>query len=262
MDFRVSNEDFTDLIDKDFVVSLVEFENTIQFETRIPDYIYDEAKKQYPDIYDQDWIDELVRNEKMRFGCAQSLKNKAKSKIIRSVSLNGIKSEIHDLSLKLNIIHTFKESHGEKMLFIKFNGQTSQSRDMNFGAGMGLINTIKFQYFIGYHFLGMRKKFLSDEDIMVEKYSANYKCSDFEGEHNKYKEEEIIPLHNTEKQGEILKANYLIIPWTEEREQYLKSIQDNFTIMTDKLNEFLKDLTETKLDHLIENQPVRKMLSD
>lgn len=158
LEFRVSNEDFTDIIDKDFVVSLVDFENTIQFETRIPDYIYDEAKKQYPDIYDQEWIDKMVENEKRRFGCAQSFKNKAKSKIIRSIHLNGIKSEIHDLSMKLNIIHTFKESHGDKKIFIQFKGQTSQSRDMNFGAGMGLVNSIKFQYFIGYHFLGMIKK--------------------------------------------------------------------------------------------------------
>ena len=59
-----------------------------------------------------------------------------------------------------------------------------------------------------------------------------------------------------------MKNDYLIIPWSEERELYLKKIQTNFTTMTDKLNEFLKDLTEIKLDHLIENHPIQKFLPE
>lgn len=261
LNFLISNEYFTEIINKDFVVSLVEYEGTIQFETRIPDYLYEEAKKQYPDLYDQDYITEKANKEIKSFGCAQDFKNKAKSKVIRSATLNGIKGEIHDLSLKLNIIHTFEGTHGEKMIFINFSGQTGQARDANFGANMGLVNSIRFQYFVGYKFDGMGKKHLSDEMIHIEKYSANYKCGISDGEHNKYREESIVPLHSTDKEREKLKDSYLIIPWSEEREQYLKDIQTSFTIMTNKLNEFLKDLTQIKLDHLIDNHPVRKFLT-
>lgn len=262
INFQISNENFTDFIEKDFTVSLVEFDNTIQFETKIPDYLYEEAIKQYPDIYDQNYIDEKVADEKIRFGCVQGFKNKARSKTLRSATLNSIKSEISDLSLKLIILHTFEDKHGDKVIFVSFSGQTQNCRDANFGASMGLTNLIKFQYFVGYKFDGQGKKHLSDEIVHIEKYSSNYKCGLSEqGEQYKIREEEIVPLHNTENGIKVLKSNYLIIPWTEEREQYLKDIQTSFTLMTDKLNEFLKDLTEIKLDHLIENHPVRKFLT-
>ena len=44
--------------------------------------------------------------------------------------------------------------------------------------------------------------------------------------------------------------------------ELLEKIQDNFTTLTNKLNDFLNDLTEEKLDHLIENQPIQKLLPD
>jgi hypothetical protein len=45
-DFWVSNQEFTQLIQKQFTISFVQFDGTIQFETRIPDYIYNECIKQ------------------------------------------------------------------------------------------------------------------------------------------------------------------------------------------------------------------------
>jgi hypothetical protein len=118
------------------------------------------------------------------------------------------------------------------------------------------------QYFIGYRFNGIVKDHLTGNEMVVEKYSAYYKCGIGDGSWNIGREQELKPLHHTIDDKEKLKQQYLIIPWSEEREQYLKDIQTSFTIMTDKLNEFLKDLTEIKLDHLIENHPVRKLLSE
>jgi hypothetical protein len=189
--------------------------------------------------------------------------SKPKSRILRSPLLQNIKEELFSLSNKLITLNTFEEKNGEKMLFIYFKGQTVERRDMNFGADMGILNSIEFQYFVGYRFVGLIDKYLSEgEKIMVEKYSSYYKRGIGEGLQQAYKEHEMCPLHRIESEKENLKRKYILVPWSEEREQYLKEIQTNFTIMTDKLNEFLKDLTEIKLDHLIENQPINKMLTN
>jgi len=257
IDWFVTNEEFTKLVTKKFTISIVNFDNTIQFETRIPDYIYNECIKQYPDIYDKKFIENRITEEIKKYGTIQNLKNiKPKSKILRSPTLELIKGELETLSNMLITLNTFEEKNGEKVIFIYFEGSTSQKRNKHYGANMGILNSIQFQYFIGYHFNGMVREHLTDNDILVEKYSAFYKCVGVD----KWKERELKPLHRTEKEKETLKQEYLIIPWSEEREQYLKDIQTNFSTMIDKLNEFLKDLTEVKLDNLIENHPVQKLL--
>jgi hypothetical protein len=261
LDFIVSNDNFTDFIPKKLTVSLVNFENTIQFETKIPDYLYNEAVKQFPDIYDQAFLDEKTKEEVLNYGTKQQ-DNKAKSKIIRSPLLNELRTFLYDLSSKINIIYTFKDDYGEKMLFIYFKGDTSIQRDGRYGGNMGLLNSLSFQYFTAFYYKGVSKKLFSDEFIEIEKYNVYYKCGLSENINHSHREKELKPLHNTEKELIELKNKYLIIPWTEEREEYLKDIQVNFINMTDKLNVFLKNLTETKLDFLIENKPINKLLAE
>ena len=244
--FLIVNEQFTDREWKDLNVSIVEMDNTVQFETVYPDYIYNEAKKISPELYDS--------------------RTKAKTKIIRCPYLQGLKDDLADISIKIETVHTFKDDYGEKVIFIKFHGQINEPRSWT-GGGMGLVNVINFQYFIGYRFIGFGKKNLLDEkERKLEKYTSQYKLGRFEGRGDGSscdgRENTIVSLHQTDKDMEYLKREFVIIPWTEEREEYLKKIQENFTTLTNKLNDFLKDLTEEKLDHLIENQPVRKLLSE
>lgn len=262
-DFWVSNQEFTKLIQRQFTISFIQFDGTIQFETKIPDYIYDECIKQYPELYDKKFIEDRNAEEMKKYGTVQNLKNtKPKSKILRSPQLDFIKGELETLSNKLITLNSFEDINGEKIIFIYFKGSTGQQRDRYYGANMGLLNSIQFQYFTGYHFNGIVKEHLTDKEIIVEKYSAYYKCGIGDGAWNIGREQELKPLHTTAADKNKLKQQYLIIPWSEEREQYLMDIQTSFTVMTDKLNEFLKDLTEIKLDHLIENQPVKKLLSE
>lgn len=260
LDFNISNEKFTDIIQKKLTVSLVNFENTIQFETKIPDYLYNEAIKQFPDIYDQAFLDEKTRDEIKKYGTKQQ-DNKAKSKIIRSPLLNDLRTYLYDLSSKINIIYTFKDNYGEKMLFIYFKGDTSLQRDGRHGGNMGLLNKLSFQYFTAFYYKGTSKKMFSDELIEIEKYNVYYKCGLSENINHLYREKELKPLHDTQKELIELKNKYLIIPWTEERENYLKDIQTNFAVMIDKLNIFLQNLTEVKLDFLIKEQPTHKLLT-
>ena len=101
-----------------------------------------------------------------------------------------------------------------------------------------------------------------NKDVDVEKYSAPYKRpkSRKDADHDN-NDGSTVPLHGSgQKSLDTLKFRYLIIPYTEEREEYLKEIQKTFITVTDKLNEFLKDLTQEKLDHLIATSPVMKLL--
>lgn len=259
--FRVVSEDFKEIVDRKFKISLVESNGTIQFETQIPDYIFNEAKKIWPEDYDLNFIKQ--KRKENRIGNLEWQLKKAKTKNLISPALVHIESILLDLSNKILCYHTFDEKIGDKVIMIYFRGTTSTQRQLNFGANMGLVNNINFQYFTAYHHIGQEKKSFSDDIITIEKFTAYYKCGLSEqGESHKYKESELVPLHHTSEDLKNLKVSYIMIPWTEEREEYLKKIQNGFTTMTDKLNEFLKDLTEEKLDHLIENHPVQKFLTD
>jgi hypothetical protein len=259
--FSVVSEDFKEMIEMKFKVSLVESNGTVQFETSIPDYIFDEAKKIWPEDYDFEFI--KTKREENKVGNLDWQLKKVKSKVLRHQALVGIESELWDLSKKIQGYHTFDEKIGDKVIMIYFRGSSSTQRERHFGGDMGLENNINFQYFTAYHHLGQEKKWLSDDIITVEKFTAYYKCGMSEqGENHKYKESQLVPLHHTYEDLRNLKGAYIMIPWSEEREQYLKAIQNNFTNLTEKLNEFLKDLTEEKLDNLIENHPVQKLLSN
>jgi len=265
--FLIVNEQFTDRNWKELNVSIVEMDNTVQFETVYPDYIYNEAKKISPELYDQEYLDIQKKEHEERYGTVNNMsRTKAKSKTIRFPYLQGLKEELSDISVKIETIHNFKDDYGEKVIFIKFHGHVNDPRSYS-GGGMGLVNVINFQYFIGYRFIGFGKKnLLDDKERKLEKYTSQYKLGRFEGKGDGSstdgREHTIVSLHQTDKDMENLKREFVIIPWTEEREDYLKKIQDNFTTLTNKLNDFLKDLTEEKLDHLIENQPIQKLLSN
>jgi Mg2+ and Co2+ transporter CorA len=217
-------------------------------------------KKLWPDVYDQDYIDKQNEEEKFKYGTSINKRTKAKSKTLRSPMLELIKDELHQISITIETNHTFKDSYGDKVIFIKFKGQVNEPRSWS-GGGMGLTNVINFQYFVGFRFIDFGKKHhLDEKEQRLEKYSSQYKMGKFEGGHDG-REHTIVSLHQTDNDKEKLKSEFVIVPWTEEREEYLKTIQDNFTTMTDRLNEFLKDLTEEKLDHLIVNQPIQKLLN-
>ena len=57
--FLIVNEQFTDRDWKELNVSIVEMDDTVQFETLYPEYIYNEAKKISPELYDQEYLNNL-----------------------------------------------------------------------------------------------------------------------------------------------------------------------------------------------------------
>ena len=256
----VVSEDFKEMVEKPFKLSLVESNGTLQFETKIPEYIFQKAKELWPEDYDMEFI-RKKRNEQ-KYGNLDWILKRAETRVLTYPNLEGIKSELWELSHKIHIHETFTEKEGDKVILIHFRGAINNDRFHYNGAGMGIENNINFQYFIAYHYIGQQKKWLSDEMITVEQFKSYYKRGVSEQDpYHAYKDTELKVLHTTSQELRDFKNYWIVVPWTEERENYLKAIQSNFITLTEKLNEFLKDLTEEKLDRLIENHPVGKFLT-
>jgi len=145
-----------------------------------------------------------------------------------------------------------------KKLFISFNFSNKLSRHNWCGATTGNRINIGFQYFVGFKTITQRVNLM---DVDFGSTKSNKKIdfiryeSDFvdlvQGAAGTYKVGSIQPLHYDWKHKEVEQA-YTIIDWIQEREDFLKEIEDNFDQLGNKLNAFLGDLSSEKLDHLID----------
>lgn len=141
-----------------------------------------------------------------------------------------------------------------KKLFIKFDFGNRLTRDNWCGAGTGNVLNTRFQFFVGYKVVTTRKKILSfEEEKEVEfiKYYSEY-VELVKGVAGTYKLGTLQPLNMDWKHKEV-ENTYVIVDWTQEREDFLQSIEDTFNELGIKLNMFLGDLDGAKLDNLIEN---------
>jgi hypothetical protein len=230
----IVSKDFKKLESKSQNIKIVRVENKVQFQYDLPDYILESAKQQLPDKY-------------------KNLK-----RAVRSESLASLVYIVNEISFELEAKNTFEDKIGEKVIFIKYRGSAKVHRDGYCGAGMGKLVSISFNYFIGYRFLGQKQKFFSNEMETVEIYRSEFQATEYNNLN--YKKGEIVPLHHTTQDLNALKREYLIVEWTQDRENFLKALEKAFETQTTRLDEFLKDLDRDKLDHLISEFPVQKLL--
>jgi hypothetical protein len=230
----IVSKDFKKLESKSQNIKIVRVENKVQFQYDLPDYILESAKQQLPDKY-------------------KNLK-----RAVRSESLASLVYLVNEISFELEAKNTLEDTVGEKVLFISYRGSANNHRDGMYGAGKGKLIEIKFNYFSGYRQIAQKKKFLSEETEEIEKYRSEFQISEYNNmTHSVGK---IVPLHHTADDLRKLKATYLIVEWTQERENFLKALERAFETQTERLNDFLKNLDKGKLDKLISEFPVQKLL--
>lgn len=229
-EIQIINKQFNDMENIIATIHIVEHDNTIQFEYTIPKYLLDEYRSIFPEK-------------------AKNLKT-----FLREQAYVIIVEKIKEISYDLLDHHTFKDTHGDEVIFIKFNAKTNPyERNYDYGAGMGTSNTIYFQFFKGYKLTTKKRRFLSSDDEDYIKYSSEYKPSKFD---THFKNKGITPLHADFKHKKI-EDEFIIIPYTEERYNYLCNLQTAFENVVNNLNSFLKDLNTEKIDTLVSN---KKML--
>lgn len=228
------NKDFTDSFSKDISVTIKEpnSDGDVLFEADMPTHVFDKLKNTSKGYTTKD------KGGKFR----------------KRVSTSNYK---HTCELLQNYcddalsIKELEELEKEKKLFIQFNFNDKKTRDNWCGAYTGKLISTQFRYFVGYKTSTKRGRignFSGELETCIRYVSMYYNSI---GNKN-WKHGKLQPL-NQDWQHEEVEKKYKIIDWTEERENFLKEIEQRFGNLGDKLNEFLGDINGDKIDSLIES---------
>lgn len=159
------------------------------------------------------------------------LEKRPVSKVITNTSFASLKSEMHRLGkTAVELTELDRQlQRTEKIILINFASDQAAKKD-NYQFGyVGKTTNIVFNYFIGhrtssdYRYVYVEKKFEHGKGFVDVK--GRMAAVSGHGHHK-------------------------VIPWTQEREDFLAAIENNFKQLSDNLNNYLKDLTPEKLDLL------------
>jgi hypothetical protein len=197
----------------------------INFRVDIPDYIYNKAME----------ITDISERPKTRY--------------IESSSFEFLHTELKNIS---NKVHSFVSLEKEsemyvKKLVIKFDSKETGERDRFNHAYMGQRISTNFQYYLVY-------EFENKNSIMGGKKYFCFKTLETQ--------KNLVDSENNKRKYHFLdKPEGIIIDWTEERENFLKELESKFRNLSEGLNLFLSDIDSEKMDKLIENKSLRKLLA-
>lgn len=215
-EFSIANETFTQ-IDKKLMLPVfyneIKADTTeVNFSVEIPDYLYDFLML-HPEI-----------------------NLRPKSKVITSNSFAWLKKEIWRLSELATALTDYDNwmKKAEKVILIRFLSGQRENRDSYQHGYVGKDTEISFQFFVAYK---TKRDFWSNAtELWVDKHWIAGQGFVHVGR------ERMRAVRGT--------AYGTMIPWTQEREDFLTAIETNFKILSDNLNTYLKDLNPEKLDAL------------
>lgn len=205
-----------------YMTPITEKVKEITFRVDIPDYIYDKCMED-PDV-----------------------DARPTKKYIESNMLSVLHSEMQKYDLQALSVEERKRNSEKftRKLAIIFNSIEHSERDNYNHSYMGQNITTKFQWYTLYEYTnGWGRK---------EYFSWKKKHSNHFGPNAVPNVDGIIDY---EKKG--LKAYFhgtppgIMIDWTQEREDFLVALEENFRKLSNNLNDFLSDLNTEKLDRLI-----------
>jgi hypothetical protein len=159
-----------------------------------------------------------------------------KSKIITSGGFGYLHKALTDLSHDATMLVTLDKelSQAKKVILVSFGSSQKEVRDdWHFGY-KGKKTNISFNYFIGHQMPATY--FKSGKEVYVDKrYEQGKGFMPIKGRY--------VPVNHEHK----------IIAWTQEREDFLQTLETRFKTLSDNLNNFLSDMDENKLDQLVAN---------
>ena len=175
-------------------------------------------------------------------------------KYIESNSLSYLHERMREYSsqaLSISDLVRFSEK-SRKMIGIVFKSGENSVRDSFNFSYLGQKLTTSFNWFIVYEFddsnsiLGGKKYYTWKK--MVNKNQNLSGIKEFEGLDG------IVDLQKEGRKSYLTgKPEGILIEWTQEREDFLTSLESKFRKLSENLNEFLSDLDDKKLDLLIVN---------
>jgi hypothetical protein len=183
--------------------------------------------------------------------------NRPKLRYIESCNLAVLHSEMFSLSVKASSIEQEKRSSEKyrKVIGIVFSSNEKSMRDnFNFAYLGQNINT-SFNWYVAYEYDGgiMRneKKYFTWKKMMsgFSNQSNLAEYQDLKG---------LVDLETSRQKSHIHgRLPGIIIEWTQEREDFLLSLEEKFRTLSTNLNAFLADLNADKLDKLIETNAIK-----
>lgn len=203
--------------------------NTFLFKCRIPKFVYD-------GVVDSD-IKYLSNPPKPEFS-----HERRRNKFTQNLSSDNLTlllanlSEVCGDAIQVKGRETAKT---EKYIAISFYQSNIGKRDSFNHADMGKLTKSSFQFFPLYKAIKPKNS--------LDRYN--------------YKSDKVITNNNSNLKpdgwywygvGEI-ERNFQLIKWTQEREDFLQSVQDRFVIMNERLETFLGDIDDNKIIELMNN---------
>lgn len=195
---------------------------TVKFSVMIPTHIYNACA--------------LDPNEELR----------PKFKYLESESLSWLHSTITNMATQgFHLRQREKDAErAKKVICINFNSSESRERDSyNFGYIGQKINTT-FSFYVCY--------FTGKEYYSYLKVDSGFdlRTTGVSG---------VLDNTISGHKSWIKQSPKVMIDWTQEREDFLLSLEDNFRKLSENLNKFLKDLDTDKLDLLVANKELLKL---
>ena len=206
--------------------------NTFIFKCRIPKYVFNgvvDSDNQY-----------LSNPPKPEY--VHETRKKKFTQNISSTTLPSLLSTLSSICTDAIDITGRLTAKTEKYIAIRFTQNNNQMKDgFNF-ADMGMLTSSKFQFFTLYKAIKQKNS--------MDRY--NFKS-------DKVINGGSLKNKNIKRNGWYwygigsIESNFKLIRWTQEREDFLQSVQDKFVDMNVKLESYLGDIDDEKIVSLMNN---------
>lgn len=231
----------------------LEYNQDILYKIKIPDFMFNELKDSEPRFSTKS----DSNNRADISGCFVEVSNspiyKKFQKTQTSYSIATLQKYIRDLTSILNDKYSDDVLSKNKKIFIKYSHAFCDDRNKNNFASLGKIVSNKFQYFTGTEIIYNTESEAYKNSLTPK--SKEY-VTDFVQKLNKIEISKNSCLHIYEKHTKF-EAEYNIIDWSEEREQFCLKIQNAFVKINDELDSFLQNLDNNKFDKLMSSNDLK-----
>lgn len=189
-------------------------------------------------------------------------------KTIRSISIKAILITFDGYCNEITSRASLKEQVKVKKIFVRFNHNDTHDRCEWTGGYMGKIISSSFQFFVGYEIMEQKRMHLSvdgDTPPMVANYYTLIRHKDRsphtttkQGDTNFQEGTDMQPLYMPQDRSKFLNR-YAILDWSQEAEDFLRSVQDKFVDLNKQLSSFLSNLDNDKLKKLMEGNGLKML---
>ena len=241
--------------------------NDMIYSYTLPKHIYNNLVDTEPEFQSyQKFLEIKRKNESEGRGYISDqtyLRKTVEDVLVSSIlsTIDRYSNLIHDRIHKLELIKT-------KKIFVQFIGNDLHKRCEWTGGYMGKEVLTKFQYFTGYEIEECKKStggsiWLSGNERPVEKnyYTLILHATGSLAKNSTNFQEGtyLHPLYMGADRTKFLNS-YTILDWTEEREDFFRKLQEQFTKLNTSLHEYLSDLDNDKLELIMSEKTMMSLL--